>query len=100
MVLDVTNALILTNMPSTKYGEERVVMKIAGVILDMLLELDSETYSKHVVFENGNKLIKVVVLRAIYGMVVALLLLYKKCLETRTILDLSSILTIHVSLTG
>ena len=32
-------------------------MKIIGVNVDMLLELDSETYSKHVVFENGKKVI-------------------------------------------
>ena len=53
-------------------------MKVTGVIVDMLLELDSDTYSKHEVFENENKLIYVVVLRAIYGMLVAELLFYKK----------------------
>ena len=53
-------------------------MKVTGVLVDMILELDSETYSKHEVFENGNKLIYVVVLRAIYGMLVAELLFYKK----------------------
>ena len=44
----------------------------------MLLELDTETYNKHVVFENGKKAIYFVVFRAIYGMLVASLLLYKK----------------------
>ena len=33
------------------------ILKIIGALVDMLLELDSETYSKHVVFENGKKLI-------------------------------------------
>ena len=53
-------------------------MKITGVLVDMLLELDSETYIKHVVFENGKKVIYVVVLRAIYGMLVSSLLFHNK----------------------
>ena len=50
MVLYVTNTLINTNIPPNKYGEERVTMKIKCVLVDMLLELDREKYSKHVVF--------------------------------------------------
>ena len=49
---------------------------MTGVLVDMLLELDNETYSKHMVFENGNELIYVDVLRAIYVMIVAALLFY------------------------
>ena len=43
----------------------------------MLLELNSETHSNHVVFKNGKKLTYTVMLRAIYGMLVAALLFYK-----------------------
>ena len=43
----------------------------------MILEMDSETYSNHMVFENGKKVIYVVVLREIYGILVVLLLFYK-----------------------
>ena len=32
-------------------------MKITGFLVDMILELDSETYSKHVLFKNGDKAI-------------------------------------------
>ena len=78
MVMDVPNAFIQTNMPPNKYSEERVIVKIIGVLVDMLLELDSETYSKNMVFENGKKVIHVVVLREIYGMLVAALLFYNK----------------------
>ena len=53
-------------------------MKVTGVLLDMIVELDSETYRNHVVFENGNRLIYIVVLREIYGMLVSELLLYNK----------------------
>ena len=53
-------------------------MKITGVLVDMLVELDSNTYRKHMVFENGKKLIYVVVLRAIYDILVAVLLFYNR----------------------
>ena len=47
------------------------------MLVDMLLELDSETYSKHVVFENGKKVIHIDVLRAIYGILLTQILFYK-----------------------
>ena len=37
IVLDVPNALIQTNMPPKKDGEERVILKILGVLVDVLL---------------------------------------------------------------
>ena len=63
MFMDVTNSFIQKKIPPKKYGKERVITKITGVLVDMLPELDSETYSKQVVFENGNKLINIFVLR-------------------------------------
>ena len=68
--------------------------------MEMILELDSETYSKRAVFENGKEVIYVVVLRSIYGIFVASILFYKKFCGDLEILDLSSILLIHVLLTG
>ena len=44
----------------------------------MLVEMDSEAYRKSVVFENGKKLIYNVVLISIHGIIVAVLLLYRK----------------------
>ena len=70
-------------------------MKITGVLVEF-----SETYRKHVVFKNGNKLIYVVVLREVYGMFVPELLFYKKVLEDWKILGFISILITHMSLTG
>ena len=46
--------------------------------MDMILEMDSETYINHVVLENGKKVIYVFMLREIYGMLVVALLFYKK----------------------
>ena len=57
MVLDVTNTFIHTNITPKKKGEEMVITKITGVLVAMILELDSETYTKHMVFENENKAI-------------------------------------------
>ena len=53
-------------------------MKITGVLLNMLVRMDSDTYSNQVVFENRKKLIYVVLLRAIYGIILADILFYKK----------------------
>ena len=78
MVMDIPNAFIQALMPERKEGEERVIMKIAGVLMDMMTEIASETYGKYVVYENGRKVIYVTVLKAIYGMLQAALLWYKK----------------------
>ena len=63
MVLYIPNAFIQTNIPPKKDDKERAIMKIKGVLVDIILELDSKTYSKYMVFENIKKVIYVVVLR-------------------------------------
>ena len=65
-------------MTPNKYGEERAIMKITGVLVDTLVELDIETYRKHVVFENRKKVIYVYTLREIHVIIVAALLFYMK----------------------
>ena len=55
MVMDVPNTFIHTHMPPEKYGEEIIIMKTTGVLVYMLVELDSDMYRKYVVFENKNK---------------------------------------------
>ena len=57
MVLDFPYAFIQTNMPPKKDGYKRKIMKITGGPVYMLLELDSETYSKHMFFEIVKKAI-------------------------------------------
>ena len=39
MVLDVPNAFIQNSMPQNKDGEERLIMKITDVLVDILVEL-------------------------------------------------------------
>ena len=62
-------------------GEEWVTMKIAGVLVDMLVQLNPEIYGPYIVFEKQQKVIYVQVLKAIYGMLQAALLWYNKFRE-------------------
>ena len=78
MTADVPNAFIQTAMPEPKEGEERVMMKITGVLVDLLVQMAPEIYGPYVVFENGRKVLYVQVLQALYGMLVAALLWYKQ----------------------
>ena len=81
MTCDIPNAFIQAVLPKKKPDEDRVVMKITGVLVDMLVEINPELYSPAVVLENGKKVLYVEVLRAIYGMLEVALLWYKKFRE-------------------
>ena len=49
-------------------------MKIAGVLVDLLLEMAPEVYGKYVLYENGSKVLYVEVLQDLYGILVASIL--------------------------
>ena len=53
-------------------------MKITGVLVDLLIEINAAVYEDYVVYENGKKVLYVQVLRAIYGMLQSALLWYNK----------------------
>jgi Reverse transcriptase (RNA-dependent DNA polymerase) len=74
---DVPNAFIQTKMPPTVDGEARVMLKIKGVLVNMLVQLAPEIYGPYVVYENGGKVLYCEVLQALYGMLIAALLWYK-----------------------
>ena len=74
MTADIPKAFIQAHMPKIEDGEDRVIMKITGVLVDLLVKLAPDIYSSYVVFENGKKILYVEVLRALYGMLVAALL--------------------------
>ena len=78
MTCDIPNAFIQAEMPEIWDGEKRIMMKIQGILVDMLVDLNPNLYGPKVVYENGKKVIYVWVLRAIYGMLEAALLWYKK----------------------
>jgi hypothetical protein len=58
-------------------GVDRVVMKITGVLVDMLVNINPELYGPAVVLENRKQVLYVEVLKAIYGTLEAALLCYK-----------------------
>jgi hypothetical protein len=76
MTCNIPNAFIQAHLPKKEPGEDRVVMKITGVLVDMLVDINPELYSPAVVLENRNKVPYVEVLKAIYGMLEAALLWY------------------------
>ena len=53
-------------------------MKITVALFGILLKLNPEKFKVYVVYERGRKVIYVVLLRSIYGMLVASLLCYHK----------------------
>ena len=78
MSADIPNAFIQASMPAIKNGEDRVIMKMTGVLLELLVNLAPETYGRFVVFENGKKVLYLQVLRALYGMLLSALLWYRR----------------------
>ena len=78
MSADVPNAFIQTSMPPLEEGAECVIMKITGVLVDLLVQIAPEVYADYVVFENGRKVLYVEALKALHGMLVASLLWHKK----------------------
>jgi hypothetical protein len=100
-------------MPETKAGEARIMIKIKGVLVDHLVQLAPETYGPYVVYEKGVKVLYAEVLQALYGMLVAALLWYKKfrsdlegigfefnpydpCVANRTVSKLQHTVRFHV----
>ena len=77
MTLDVPNAFVQTTVPQGE-GDERIIMKIKGQLVDILLELHPETYADYVVYEGKSKVLYVKMVKALYGMIKASILYYNK----------------------
>ena len=75
--VDIPNAFIQTEL-AKKEEDDRVILKIRGKLVDMLVDIDPGTYAKFVAFENGKKILYCEVLKAIYGMLMSALMFYKK----------------------
>ena len=80
MTSDVPNAFIQTKL-EYQPGDDRIVMKITGVLVDILINDNPDIYGGYVAYERGEKVLYVAVLRAIYGMLVSALLWYRKFRE-------------------
>jgi hypothetical protein len=55
MSADIPNAFIQAHLPDTEDGDERVIMKITGVLVDLLVSIDPTKYGPFVVSEKGTK---------------------------------------------
>jgi hypothetical protein len=78
MTADIPNAFVQTTLEGMK---DRIMMKIRGALVDILVEMSPETYKDFVVYEKGQKVLYVRMLRALYGMLISSLLYYKKFLK-------------------
>jgi len=78
MTNDLPNAFVQTDLNP---NDESIYMKIRGILVDMLLELDPEVYKDYIVYEGEHKVIYVRMLKALYGMVQLALLFYTKFKE-------------------
>ena len=77
MTIDILNAYIQVCAPEEKKGE-RTIMKIRGLLVDWLCEIDPVLYLPFVVYEKGIKTLYLRVLKAIDGMLKVGLLWYRK----------------------
>jgi hypothetical protein len=62
MTCDIPNAFIQTKLPNIKEGDERVIMKITGVLVDLLVDISPEVYGPYVVYDKNKKALYVQVL--------------------------------------
>ena len=53
------NAFVQAEMPKSQDSKGQVIMKIAGVLVDMLVQLNPELHGPHVVHENNWKVLHV-----------------------------------------
>jgi len=74
MSADTPNAFVQTELPKRHGNEDRVIMKITGVLVDMMVKLNPQLYGNFVVTEENRKVIYVIVLKGIiwnaYGVLI------------------------------
>jgi hypothetical protein len=112
MTADIPNAFVQTDAKAYTDGD-RITMKIRGALVDILVSIDPDLYGPAVTYENGEKVLYVLVLKAIYGMLQSSLLYYKKfrkdieeigfkvnpydpCVANRTVKEKQQTVTWHV----
>lgn len=75
MTADIPNAFVQTDID---LDGERIIMKIRGALVDMLVDIAPDAYAEFVTFQHGQKVLYVRMLKALYGMLTSSLLYYKK----------------------
>jgi len=86
MTSDVPNAFVQTSVPQErKEPGKRIIMKIRGQMVDLLLEIDKKKYAPFVVHDHkGNKILYTSMNMALYGMIQSSLLYYNKFVKDIT----------------
>ena len=77
MTLDVPNAFVQTEHPLHDEDGARTIMRIRGLLVDILCALDP-SYNEFVTTERNESALNVHITQAIYGLLVAAILWYKK----------------------
>jgi len=88
MTADIPNAFVQTDI---NQSGEKIIMKIRGELVDILVDVSQEIYSNYVVQEKGQCVFYVQMLKALYGMMVSSLLYYKKFRKDMKVTDLKLI---------
>jgi hypothetical protein len=78
MTADIPNAFIQAELPNLGPDDERVIMKITGVLVELLVNMSPEVYGPYVVMDKHKKVIYVQVLRGLYGMLISGIIWYTK----------------------
>ena len=78
MTADIPNAFIQADLDPIADGEARTIMKITGVLVDLLVKIAPEIYGPYVMLEKGKRVLYLQLMKALYGMLKAALLWYKK----------------------
>jgi hypothetical protein len=75
MTLEIPNAFVQTEI---SLDGDKIIMKIRGQLVDILLELCPGVYDNYVIDEGKHKTLYVRMLKALYGMLISSILYYKK----------------------
>jgi hypothetical protein len=75
MTLDIPNAFVQRKI---SLDGDKIIMKIRGQLLDILLEIRPGVYDNYVINEGKQRILYVRMLRALYRMLVSSILYYKK----------------------
>ena len=74
--VDMLNAFV--QMSIDKYNEERIITKIQRSLVQILLYIRPTTYKEYITIDNNEHIIHIQMSKALYGMLVSVVLFYKK----------------------
>ena len=76
MTLDIPNAFVLNPISES---DQKVIMRINGLLVEYLDELFPNKYSKYITHQNNTKILYVEMKKAFNGMMLSSLLFYQCC---------------------